>query len=125
MAISSKTADSGLRARSLLVKELSTPMSEAAQRGEVAYLEGGCNGCHVVGQVSSGPDLTGALLRHEGGADWVFKFIKDPEKYYDDPYVKALIDFFNLRMPNQNMSDEQVKDIIEYMKWIDENAALN
>ena len=120
-----KTADSGLRARSLLVKELSTPMSEAAQRGEVAYLEGGCNGCHVVGQVSSGPDLTGALLRHEGGADWVFKFIKDPEKYYDDPYVKALIDFFNLRMPNQNMSDEQVKDIIEYMKWIDENAALN
>jgi nitrous-oxide reductase len=27
-------------------------------------------------------------------------------------------------MPNQGMSKEQVKDIIEYLKWVDENANL-
>lgn len=120
-----KTADVGLRAKNNLIRELSTPMSEAAVRGEKAYLQGGCSGCHVVGQVSSGPDLTGVLLRHEGGEAWVFDFIKNPEKYYDDEYIKAMIDYFKLRMPNQHMKDNEIKDIIEYLKWIDENAGLN
>lgn len=120
-----KTADVGLRAKNTLIRELSTPMSEAASNGEKAYLRGGCNGCHVIGQVSSGPDLTGVLLRHENGEKWVADFIKDPAKFYEDDYVKAMINYFNLRMPNQHMKDEEIKDIIEYLKWVDENAGLN
>ncbi|AXK48793.1 cytochrome C [Aliarcobacter trophiarum LMG 25534] len=119
-----KTADAGLRAKNLLAKELSTKMSEKARLGEEAYLRGGCNGCHVVGQVSSGPDITGALLRHENGEKFLYNFILDPAKYYSDPYIDAMIKTFNLRMPNQNMKPEEVKNIIEYMKWIDENADL-
>ncbi len=119
-----KTADVGIRARDLLIRKVATPMSEAAKRGEVAFNEGGCGGCHVIGKVSSGPDLTGVLQRHENGEKWVYDFIKDPEKMYDDPYVKSMIDYFNLRMPNQGMTDQEVKDIIEYFKWIDENANL-
>lgn len=120
-----KTADVGLRAKNNLTKALATPMSPAAARGEEAYLKGGCNGCHVIGQVSSGPDLTGVLLRHENGEKWVFDFIKDPAKFYEDEYIKSMINFFNLRMPNQHMTDPEIKDIIEYLKWIDENAAIN
>lgn len=119
-----KTADVGLRAKNLLAKKLSTPMNEKARLGEEAYLRGGCNGCHVIGQVSSGPDLTGALLRHENGEKFLYNFILDPAKYYNDPYMDAMIKTFNLRMPNQNMKPEEVKNIIEYMKWIDENADL-
>jgi nitrous-oxide reductase len=119
-----KTADVGIRAKDLLVKKLATPMSEAAKRGEAAFAEGGCGGCHVIGKVSSGPDLVGVLQRHENGEKWVADFIKDPSKYYNDPYVKAMIDYFNLRMPNQHMSDQEIKDIIEYLKWVDENAHL-
>lgn len=119
-----KTADVGLRAKNLLVKEIATPMSEKARLGEEAYLRGGCNGCHVIGQVSSGPDLTGALLRHENGEELLYNFILNPAKYYSDPYFDAMIKAFNLRMPNQNMKPEEVKNIIEYLKWIDENADL-
>lgn len=119
-----KTADAGLRAKNMLAKKLSTPMSEKARLGEEAYLRGGCNGCHVVGQVSSGPDITGALLRHENGEQFLYDFILDPAKYYSNPYIEAMIKTFNLRMPNQNMKPEEVKNIIEYMKWIDENADL-
>lgn len=119
-----KTADAGLRAKTMLAKKLSTPMSEKARLGEEAYLRGGCNGCHVIGQVSSGPDLTGALLRHENGEQFLYNFILDPAKYYNDPYIDAMIKTFNLRMPNQNMKPEEVKNIIEYLKWIDENADL-
>jgi nitrous-oxide reductase len=119
-----KTADVGIRAKDLLVKKVAKPMSEGAARGEEAFNEGGCGGCHVIGKVSSGPDLTGVLQRHENGEKWVADFILDPKSKYEDPYVKSMIDYFNLRMPNQGMSDAQVKDIIEYLKWIDENANL-
>jgi nitrous-oxide reductase len=27
-------------------------------------------------------------------------------------------------MPNQHMSDEEIKNIIQYLKWIDENAGM-
>ncbi|MFV0480412.1 MAG: Sec-dependent nitrous-oxide reductase [Campylobacteraceae bacterium] len=119
-----KTADVGLRAKNQLEREIATPMSPAASRGEEAFLRGGCSGCHVAGQVSSGPDLTGALLRHESGEKFIYEFILTPEKHYNDPYIDAMIRAFNLRMPNQNMKPEEVKDIIEYLKWIDENAGI-
>ncbi len=119
-----KTADVGIRARDLLIKKIATPMSEAAQRGHAAYLEGGCNGCHVIGKVSSGPDLVGVLQRHENGEQWVKQWIMHPEKMYDNPYIKSMTQYFNLRMPNQGMTEEETDDIIEYLKWIDQNANL-
>ena len=119
-----KTADVGIRAKDTLVRLIATKQSDAAARGEKTFAEGGCNGCHVIGKVSSGPDLTGVLQRHENGEKWVANFILDPEKMYEEPYVKGMIDYFNLKMPNQHMNDAEVKDIIEYLKWIDENANL-
>lgn len=117
-----KTADVGLRAKNNLSRLIATPMSAAAKRGEDAYLRGGCNGCHVIGQVSSGPDITGALWRMN--EKWMKEFIKNPASKYNEEYTKIYIEYFNLRMPNQNMTDKEVDDIIEYMKWIDENAEL-
>ena len=119
-----KTADVGIRAKDLLVIELATKQSPEAAAGEKAFHEGGCSGCHVVGKVSSGPDLTGVLARHEDGEKWVANFIKNPEHKYNDPYVKSMIGYFNLKMPNQNMGDKEIQDIIEYFKWIDANANL-
>jgi nitrous-oxide reductase len=119
-----KTADVGIRAKDLLVRKIATPQSTAAQRGERAFGEGGCGGCHVIGKVSSGPDLTGVLQRHEDAERWVSNFIKNPARMYRDPYVKGMIDYFNLKMPNQHMSNQEIKDIIEYLKWVDENSNL-
>ncbi|NPA66790.1 MAG: Sec-dependent nitrous-oxide reductase [Epsilonproteobacteria bacterium] len=119
-----KTADVGIRAKDLLVRKIATKQSDAAKRGERAFGEGGCGGCHVIGKVSSGPDLTGVLQRHENAEKWVKDFIMDPASKYDDPYVKGMIDYFNLKMPNQHMSEQEVEDIIEYFKWVDQNANL-
>lgn len=120
-----KTADVGIRAKDALVRLIATKQSSAAANGEKAFGEGGCGGCHVIGKVSSGPDLTGVLERHgEDSQKWVKDFIMNPEKMYDDPYVKGMIDYFNLKMPNQHMNEKETKDIIEYLKWVDENANL-
>jgi nitrous-oxide reductase len=119
-----KTADVGIRAKDLLVKKVATPMTEAQERGHKAYLEGGCNGCHVIGKVSSGPDLVGVLGRHENGEKWVKDWIMHPEKMYDNEYIKSMTNYFNLRMPNQGMNSDQTDDIIKYLQWIDKNANL-
>ncbi len=119
-----KTADVGIRAKDLLVKKVATKQSASAQAGERAFGEGGCGGCHVIGKVSSGPDLTGVLQRHENGEVWVKDFIMNPKSKYNDAYVKGMIDYFNLKMPNQHMSEQETKDIIEYLKWIEQNANL-
>lgn len=119
-----KTADSAIRAKDALVKKVATKQSPAAAAGERAFGEGGCGGCHVIGKVSSGPDLTGALLRHQNGEQWVKEFILDPKSKFNEPYIDSMINYFNLRMPNQNMSEKEAKDIVEYLKWVDENANL-
>ncbi len=119
-----KTADVGIRAKNLLVKKVATKQSAAAAAGERAFGEGGCGGCHVIGKVSSGPDLTGVLQRHENAETWVRNFILNPKSKYHDPYVEGMINYFNLRMPNQHMTKEEANDIIEYFKWVDENANL-
>lgn len=119
-----KTADVGIRAKDALVRLIATKQSSAAAAGEAAFGEGGCGGCHVIGKVSSGPDLTGVLSRHENAEKWVKEFIMNPEKMYGDPYVKGMIDYFNLKMPNQHMNEKETKNIIEYLKWVDQNANL-
>ena len=119
-----KTADVGIRAKDALVRKVATKQSSAAQSGERAFGEGGCGGCHVIGKVSSGPDLTGVLERHENAEKWVKEIIMNPQAKFKEPYVKDMIDYFNLKMPNQHMSEKETKDIIEYLKWVDENANL-
>ena len=119
-----KTADVGIRAKDALVRKIATKQSSAAQSGERAFGEGGCGGCHVIGKVSSGPDLTGVLERHENAEKWVKEIIMNPQAKFKEPYVKDMIDYFNLKMPNQHMSEKETKDIIEYLKWVDKNANL-
>jgi nitrous-oxide reductase len=48
----------------------------------------------------------------------------DPASKYKEPYVKSMIDYFNLKMPNQHINKDETKDIIEYLKWVDKNAKL-
>ena len=119
-----KTADVGIRAKDALVRLIATKQTAAAAAGEKAFGEGGCGGCHVIGKVSSGPDLTGVLQRHENGEKWVKDFVMNPKSKYKEPYVESMINYFNLRMPNQNMKAKDVKNIVEYLKWVDDNANL-
>jgi nitrous-oxide reductase len=119
-----KTADVGIRAKDALVRKIATKQSSAVQSGKRAFDEGGCSGCHVIGKVSSGPDLTGVLERHENAEKWVKDFIMNPQAKFKEPYVKDMIDYFNLKMPDQHMSEKEIQDIIEYFKWIEDNANL-
>ena len=66
-----------------------------------------------------GPDLAGVTKRRSD--DWLSKWLKAPEKMLEsDADAKALLkEFNNIPMPNQNLSDAEIKQYIRYFHWID------
>jgi len=81
-----------------------------------AFDENGCSGCHIIGKDYNGPDLTG--ITEARSKKWIIDFIMNPQKYYNDPEVRALIRAFNLYMPNQGVTKEDAELIYRYLKYI-------
>ena len=53
---------------------------------------------------------------------WLSRWLKSPEQMLQtDPVAKALLDKWKIPMPNQGLSDEEIKQYIAYFKWADQN----
>ncbi|HEX4798198.1 MAG TPA: multicopper oxidase domain-containing protein, partial [Burkholderiales bacterium] len=96
-----------------------TPTDPEAARGKLAF-ESKCLACHSIGQGKKlGPDLAGVSKRRH--ADWLMRWLKEPEKMLQtDADAKALLkEYNNIPMPNQSLTDAEVKQYIEYFEWYD------
>jgi nitrite reductase (NO-forming) len=99
------------------------PSDPEAVAGKLAF-ESKCLACHSVGQGKKlGPDLAGVTKRRSDG--WLAKWLKAPEKMLEtDADAKALLKEFNsIPMPNQSLSDAEIKQYIKYFHWIDARPA--
>jgi len=108
--------DSGPRASA-------TPAShEAAERGEKLFQTRGCSACHAFGVKKSGPDLAGVSMRRT--ALWIENQILHPEVMVkQDPISHELFAKHALQMPNQGLTPEQAKDVVQYLKSMDARGA--
>ena len=100
-----------------------TPTDPDAVAGKLAF-ESKCLACHSVGQGKKlGPDVAGVTNRRS--VDWLTRWLKAPDKMLEtDADAKAMLkEYNNLPMPNQNLSDAEIKQYIKYFKWIDAQAA--
>ncbi|HEY4136813.1 MAG TPA: hypothetical protein VGN65_00040, partial [Casimicrobiaceae bacterium] len=53
---------------------------------------------------------------------WLTKWLKSPEQMLQaDTTAKQLLDKYKVPMPNQNASDEEIREYIAYFKWADAN----
>ena len=70
-----------------------------------------CINCHtLLGEGAYyAPDLT-KIAQHRGEA-YLRQFLKDPAKYYSEERDGRL-------MPNLNLSDEQITDVIAFLTWV-------
>ena len=96
-----------------------TPDDPAAVRGKLDF-ESKCLACHSIGQGRKlGPDLAGVTERRS--SEWLTKWLKSPEKMLQsDTDAKAMLkESGGLPMPNQNLSDAEVRQYIGYFKWAD------
>jgi nitrite reductase (NO-forming) len=57
--------------------------------------------------------------------DWLTRWLKAPEKMLEsDPDAKAMLkEYNNLPMPNQNLSDVEIRQFLRYFKWADAQPA--
>ena len=100
-----------------------TPTDPDAIAGKQAF-ESKCLACHSIGQGKKlGPDLAGVTKRRS--AAWLARWLKEPEKMLQtDADAKALLkEYNNLPMPNQSLSDAEIKQYLKYFDWIDAQPA--
>ena len=93
----------------------------SSEIGEEIF-QSNCAGCHTIGKGNSvGPDLSGVTIRRE--ENWLIRQIKDPDGLVEekDPVALQLLEEFNMPMVALGLSDEEIKEIILYLKNLDKN----
>ncbi|HSF05870.1 MAG TPA: multicopper oxidase domain-containing protein [Methylomirabilota bacterium] len=96
-----------------------TPTDPDAVAGKLNF-ESKCLACHSVGEGKKlGPDVAGVTRRRNDA--WLTRWLKDPAKMLDtDPDAQAMLkEYNNLPMPNQSLSDTEIRQFIKYFHWID------
>jgi mono/diheme cytochrome c family protein len=78
-----------------------------------------CNSCHkTTDEKLVGPGWAGVTTRHT--PEWILNFITNTDAMIDkDPKVQAQLEICLVRMPNQSLSDDDARNLYEYMRKID------
>lgn len=97
-----------------------TPKDPEAVKGKMDF-ESKCLACHSIGQGRKlGPDLAGVSNRRTNA--WLTKWLKSPEKMLaSDPDAQVMLkESAGVPMPNQSLSDAEIRQYIRYFQWADE-----
>jgi nitrite reductase (NO-forming) len=96
------------------------PSDPSAVKGKLSF-ESKCLACHSIGGGDKlGPDLYGISKRRTDA--WLAKWLKSPEQMLaSDADAKAMFDKYKVPMPNQNLTDEEIREYVIYFKWADTN----
>jgi cytochrome c551/c552 len=75
-----------------------------------------CSACHkLTDEKLVGPGWKGVTSRHT--AEWIMNFATNPDVMLDkDPKAQAMLELCLVRMPNQNLTDDDARNIYEFMR---------
>lgn len=75
-----------------------------------------CASCHkYTDERLVGPGWAGVTKKHQPA--WIMNFITNPDPMIDkDPELQAQLEICLVRMPNQNLTDEDARKILEFMR---------
>ena len=92
--------------------------TEMAGRGQVLY-DAMCTACHKPDVKYIGPAPKGIMSRRS--PEWIMNMILNPdEMVMKDPIARALLAEFNgAPMANQNLTEEQAREVLEYFRTLD------
>ena len=88
---------------------------EEAEAGEKLY-ELKCSSCHkLTDERLVGPGWKDVTSRHT--PTWIMNFVTNTDDMIDkDPKAQAMLEICMVRMPNQNLSDDDARNILEFMR---------
>lgn len=90
---------------------------------DVAKADGGkkvydvkCGSCHKLSDEKLvGPGWSGVTSRH--APEWIMNFITNTDAMIDkDPKVQAQLEICLVRMPNQSLTDDDARNLLEFMR---------
>lgn len=75
-----------------------------------------CSGCHKVTEEKLvGPGWKGVTTRHK--PEWIMNFVTNTDEMLNkDPKAQAQLEICLVRMPNQSLSDDDARHLLEFMR---------
>ncbi len=97
--------------------ELAAIDDEMVNRG-MKLFETNCSACHKIDKRFIGPSPKGIMSRRS--PEWIMNMILEPQLMVEqDRCAKdLLIEFNGAAMANQNMTEQQARDILEYFRTL-------
>jgi nitrite reductase (NO-forming) len=98
------------------------PADPQALAGKLEF-ENKCLACHSIGKGNAvGPDLAGLTMRRTD--EWVRRWLEAPERMLaSDDTAKAMLQVYGIPMPNQNLSETEIRALMAYFHWVDRDPA--
>ena len=96
--------------------ELTSPLDEKMiAQGQQVY-DVKCQSCHkLTDEKVVGPGWAGVTDRHT--PEWIMNFVTNVDEMLDkDPKAQAMLEVCMVRMPNQNLSDDDARAVLEFMR---------
>lgn len=86
-------------------------LTPAVVRGKDVWHNNNCINCHTLFGEGAyyAPDLT--KITQLRGEAYLTAYMKDPSQFYDEQRHRRL-------MPNQNLSEPDIKDLISFLDWV-------
>ena len=78
-----------------------------------------CTSCHIINEDYIGPAMSGILDRRS--PEWIMNMILNPiQMLEEDPIAIELLEKYNFEyMYNQNLLEEEAREILEYFRLLD------
>jgi len=75
-----------------------------------------CASCHkLTDEKLVGPGWKGVTGRHK--PEWILNFVTNTDEMIEkDPKAQAMLELCMVRMPNQNLTDEEARNVYEFMR---------
>jgi len=75
-----------------------------------------CSACHkLTDEKLVGPGWKGVTQRHT--AEWIMNFVTNTDDMLTkDPKAQAMLEICLVRMPNQHLTDQEARDVYEFMR---------
>ena len=95
--------------------EVGEPDAKMAEKGEALFVSR-CAVCHrPTDEKLMGPGLKGVTQRRE--PQWIMNMIVNAEEMSQkDPVARELRKTHSLAMPNQDLTDEETRQVLEYLR---------
>ena len=98
--------------------ELPATIDNAMVERGAALFKTNCTACHKTNKRFIGPNPTGIMERRS--PEWIMNMILDPKLMTEEDQCAKdlLVEFNGAAMANQNMTEEQARDILEYFRTL-------